>query len=195
MRFELVLLGLILTIIGLALLMHKIYLKRIYSHVNETVDGDFNMEDLLTHLRLPQGSNFNTIMLASWMLLFVGAAYLFFQTPSIFQDLNYFRKATSIASAWYGMIIFGWGAMIPAFFLSFGLTKIYRYYIIHPRIKKMMAFLAPLLLTISISISIYLGSIYPATSEMVWFGGYFALLAPLILLLSPVFLNLKEGVI
>jgi len=55
--------------------------------------------------------------------------------------------------------------------------------------------MAPVLLTISISISIYLGSIYPATSEMVWFGGYFALLAPLILLLSPVFLNLKEGVI
>lgn len=194
MRFEVVLLGLILTIIGLALLMHKIYLKRIYSHVSKTVDGDFNMEDLLTHLRLPQGSNFNTIMLASWMLLFVGAAYLFFQTPSIFQDVNYFRKATSIASAWYGVIIFGWGVMIPAFFLSIGLTEIYRYYIIHPKVKKMMAFLAPILLTSSILISIYLGTIYPMTDQMIWFCGYFALMAPLILLLSPVFLGVKEGI-
>lgn len=194
MKIEVILLGLILGFICLALVLHKIYLSRIYSRVRETTEGDFKMEDLLAHLELPQGSNFNTIMFASWLLFFVGAAYLFFQTPSIFQDMNYFRKATWIASAWYGMIIFGWGVMALGFSLAFGLTKIYKYYIIHPRVKKMMAFLAPLLLTISILISIYMGSIYPATSEMVWFGGYFALLAPMILLLSPVFLNLKEGV-
>lgn len=195
MKIEVILLGLMLALLCLALLLHKVYLDRIYSQVRRTTEGDFEMEDLLTHLRLPQGSNFNTIIIASWLLFFVGTAYLFFQTPSIFQEMNYFRQATWIASAWYGMTIFGWGVMALGFSLAFVVTRIYRYYIIHPQVKKMMAFMAPVLLTISISISIYLGSIYPATSEMVWFGGYFALLAPLILLLSPVFLNLKEGVI
>lgn len=194
MRFEFLLLGLILAFMGLAIVMHKIYLDRIYSQVRETTDSDFKMADLLTHLKLPQGSNFNTIMLASWLLFFVGTAYLFFQTPSIFQDANYFQKATWIASEWYGMIIFGWGIMALTCILAFAVPKIYGYYIIHIMIKKMMTVLAPILLIVSLLISIYLGTIYPKTNEMFWFCGYFSLLATLILLLSPVFLSIRGGV-
>ena len=193
MRMELLLLGLILTIMGLAMAIHKTYLDRIYLRVRKTTDGNFEMAELKAHLELPQGSNFNTMMLLSWLLFFVGIAYLFFQTPAIFQDWNYFSLAR-IASAWYGMIIFGWGVMGLTFILAVAIPAIYKYYIIHRMVKKMMAFLAPLLLTISIVISLYLGAIYPRTDEVIWYWGYFALLAPLILLLSPVFLSIKGGV-
>lgn len=192
MRYELILLGLMLALLSLALLLHKVYLDRIYGQVRRTTEGDFEMEDLLRHLRLPQGSNFNTIIIASWLLFFVGTAYLFFQTPSIFQGVNYFRLAP-LASTWYGMIVFGWGVMALVFILALFIPKIYGYYIIHGQIKKMMAFLAPPLLTSSIVISIYLGTIYPRTDEFVWFCGYLALLATLLFLLSPVFLSIKEG--
>lgn len=193
MRWELHLLGLILILMGLALVIHKTYLDRIYLRVRETTDGDFEMAELKTHLELPQGSNFNTMMLLSWMLFSVSIAYLFFLTPAIFQDLNYFRLPW-IASDWYGMIIFGWGVMCLTFILAVSIPKIYKYYIIHGMVKRTMAFLAPLLLTISILLSLYLGTIYPRTDDMIWFCGYFALLAPLILLLSPVFLSIKGGV-
>ncbi|HPE64071.1 MAG TPA: hypothetical protein PLQ49_08200 [Methanothrix sp.] len=193
MRLELLLLGLILAILGLAMVIHKTCLDRIYHRVRKTTDGNFEMEELKKHLELPQGSNFNTMMLLSWLLFFVGMAYLFFQTPAIFQNWNYFQLPR-IASAWYGMIIFGWGVMGLTFIPAVVIPEIYKYYIIHGTIKKMMTFLAPLLLTISILLSLYLGAIYPRTDDMIWYCGYFALLAPLILLLSPVFLSIKGGV-
>lgn len=68
MRLELLLLGLILAILGLAMVIHKTCLDRIYHRVRKTTDGNFEMEELKKHLELPQGSNFNTMMLLSWLL-------------------------------------------------------------------------------------------------------------------------------
>lgn len=188
----------ILIIMATALIINHLYINKIYRNVknsnDETIDGDFKKEELLTHLELPQGSNFNTFMIASWMLFFVALAFLFFQIPGT--SPWYYFQAIQIASSEFGLIAFGIVVMIVTALASFNIPKVYRYYVVSRGTKALMVNFALPLLMISIAISIYLGTIYPQSDEqswdIFWILGYVTLLAPLLLLITPIVCSLKE---
>jgi hypothetical protein len=188
----------ILVVMAAALIINHLYINKIYRNVkksnDKTIDGGFKKEELLTHLELPQGSNFNTFMIASWMLFFVALAFLFFQTPGT--SPWYYFQAIQIASSEFGLIVFGLAVMIVTALAAFSIPKVYRYYIVSRGIKALMVKFALPLLMISIAISIYLGTVYPQANEqswdIFWILGYATLLAPLLLLIMPIICSLKE---
>ena len=184
----------ILAIIAAALVFHYLYMDKIYRKVRDTSDSGFKKEELLTDLELPQGSNFNTFMIASWMLFFVALAFLFFQTPGT--SPWYYFQAIHIASSEFGLTVFGIVVMIVTAVAAFNIPKVYRYYVVPRSIKALMVNFALPLLMISIAISIYLGTVYPQADvqswDLFWVLGYFTLVAPLILLIMPIVCSLKE---
>ena len=184
----------ILAIIAAALVSHYLYMDKIYRKVRDTSDSGFKKEELLTDLELPQGSNFNTFMIASWMLFFVALAFLFFQTPGT--SPWYYFQAIHIASSEFGLTVFGIVVMIVTAVAAFNIPKVYRYYVVPRSIKALMVNFALPLLMISIAISIYLGTVYPQADvqswDLFWVLGYFTLVAPLILLIMPIVCSLEE---
>jgi hypothetical protein len=180
----------ILAIMAGVLVFHTLYINKIYGKVKETSDSGFKKEELLTYLELPQGSNFNTFMIASWMLFFVALAFLFFQTPGMFPW--YYFQVIQIASSEFGLIAFGLAVMVITGLAAFNIPKVYRYYIVSRSIKALMVSLALPLLMISIAVSIYLGTIYPQADDLFWSLGYVTLVASLILLIMPIVCSLKE---
>lgn len=184
----------ILSIIAAALVFHYLYMDKIYRKVRDTSDSGFKKEELLTDLELPQGSNFNTFMIASWMLFFVALAFLFFQTPGT--SPWYYFQAIHIASSEFGLTVFGIVVMIVTAVAAFNIPKVYRYYVVPRSIKALMVNFALPLLMISIAISIYLGTVYPQADvqswDLFWVLGYFTLVAPLILLIMPIVCSLEE---
>jgi hypothetical protein len=184
----------ILAIIAAALVSHYLYMDKIYRKVRDTSDSSFEKEELLTDLELPQGSNFNTFMIASWMLFFVALSFLFFQTPGT--SPWYYFQAIHIASSEFGLTVFGIVVMIVTAVAAFNIPKVYRYYVVPRSIKALMVNFALPLLMISIAISIYLGTVYPQADvqswDLFWVLGYFTLVAPLILLIMPIVCSLEE---
>jgi hypothetical protein len=184
----------ILAIIAAALVSHYLYMDKIYIKVRDTSDSSFEKEELLTDLELPQGSNFNTFMIASWMLFFVALSFLFFQTPGT--SPWYYFQAIHIASSEFGLTVFGIVVMIVTAVAAFNIPKVYRYYVVPRSIKALMVNFALPLLMISIAISIYLGTVYPQADvqswDLFWVLGYFTLVAPLILLIMPIVCSLEE---
>ena len=184
----------ILAIIAAALVFHYLYMDKIYRKVRDTSDSGFKKEELLTDLELPQGSNFNTFMIASWMLFFVALSFLFFQTPGT--SPWYYFQAIHIASSEFGLTVFGIVVMIVTATAAFNIPKVYRYYVVPRSIKALMVNFALPLLMISIAISIYLGTVYPQADvqswDLFWVLGYFTLVAPLILLIMPIVCSLEE---
>jgi hypothetical protein len=169
-------------------------MDKIYRKVRDTSDSGFKKEELLTDLELPQGSNFNTFMIASWMLFFVALSFLFFQTPGT--SPWYYFQAIHIASSEFGLTVFGIVVMIVTAVAAFNIPKVYRYYVVPRSIKALMVNFALPLLMISIAISIYLGTVYPQADvqswDLFWVLGYFTLVAPLILLIMPIVCSLEE---
>jgi hypothetical protein len=186
MRYEMELLVLPAGILLLAIFFHFAYLNRIKSRISMTVDSKVRMNDLKRALQTPQGSSFNTLLLSSWSLFFVALVFLYFLTPTIFPRLNYFQIPV-VASAEFGLIILGVAVIALTGLLAFGITQIYGYYAVSGSLKTVIIYLAPLLLIISISISIYLATVYPMTNKNSWNLGYLTLVASQILLLLPVF--------
>ncbi len=180
----------ILAIMAGVLVFHSMYINKIYGKVKETSDSGFKKEELLTYLELPQGSNFNTFMIASWMLFFVALAFLFFQTPGT--SPWYYFQVIQIASSEFGLIVFGLAVMVITALAAFSIPRVYRYYIISRSIKSLMVYFALPLLMISIAVSIYLGTIYPQADDFFWSLGYVTLVASLILLIMPIVSSLKE---
>lgn len=184
----------ILAIMAAALVFHYLYIDKIYRKVRDTSDSGFKKEELLADLELPQGSNFNTFMIASWMLFFVALAFLFFQTPGT--SPWYYFQAIHIASSEFGLTVFGIVVMIVTAVAAFNIPKVYRYYVVPRSIKALMVNFALPQLMISIAISIYLGTVYPQADvqswDLFWVLGYFTLVAPLILLIMPIVCSLEE---
>jgi len=180
----------ILVIMAGVLVFHYLYVDKIYKKVKSTSNSGFKKEELLTYLELPQGSNFNTFMIASWMLFFVALAFLFFQTPGT--SPWYYFQVIQIASSEFGLIAFGLAVMVITALAAFNIPKVYRYYIVSRSIKALMVNFSLLLIMISIALSIYIGTIYPQVDDLSWSLGYVTLLASLILLIMPIVCSLKE---
>jgi hypothetical protein len=191
-RYETFLLTLLLGILLLGLGLHWAYLKRIKTRVMNTAGSDFHEEDLKRVLRMPQGSNFNTIMLSCWCLYFVALAFLYFLTPQIFTQWNYFRLS-AVASSYLGPIVLASGTVILTGVVAFSIPKIYRYYEIGKDRKEMMAIFTPLMLLISLLCAMHLGIIYPNSDFSFWILGYTALFLSQLLLMLPVFSGFLEG--
>jgi hypothetical protein len=193
MRYEISLLLLMIGALAAGLAMHWFYLKRMDSKVRAVSSSDFDIKALKAVLRLHQGSNFNTMAIASWSLFFVGLAFLYFLTPELFPSRNYFIGASGPASLDLGLLIFALAVILLTSMLALIIPRGYRYYAISRRQKQMIVPLALLLPLISIAAASYLGTIYPEADETAWNLGYLALLSSLVLLMLPIALGFKEA--
>ena len=199
MTYSYYLIGLVLFVVLLAggALFHKLNLVRTYNRLS-SVSGGVSKEKMKVEEALftPQGSNFNAAAISAWMLLFVALAYFYFLTPRVFPDLNYFLVA-DLASGPLGLFIFGLMIMLvvgPVGVASLGLMKFYGFYEMSRGMKAAIMLTVPVLM-ISISLSVYLGTLYPAGDAT---GLKAAALATILLsqivLLSPVYIDTWEAV-
>jgi len=183
-ELRMILLIILAAVLIIGLLAHMHYFVRITNHIKRTSDRAFQQEDLKIALRIHQGSNFNVVMLFSWCLLVVAAAFLYFLTPEIFPNWNYF-SFPQVASDSFGLAYFGAALIVlPGILIAIFIPKGYEYYPISRHLKQATLFV-PLFLLTSISCSIYLGTIYPVTDKSFWYLGYATLIAALIIMLSP----------
>jgi hypothetical protein len=190
-RYEISLLILLALVAIIGQLFHASYISRIARHVRKTTDESFSRNDLVRALHISQGSNFNTVMIFSWCLLLVAFVFLYFLTPTIFPEWNYFRFS-QVASYSFGPAIFGVVVvLILGSLVSVHIPRAYSSYLISNDLKK-INLLIPLFLIGSIMCSIHLGTIYPGVSSMYWNAGYVAIFLSLILLLSPIILGFFE---
>jgi len=180
----------LLAIMLLSLVLHWMYLRMIESKVKRTSDSEFEFEDLLGSLHISQGSNFNTVMIASWCLFCVALVFLYFLTPSIFPHWNYF-KVPRIASWSWGFATLGIAVLIPSALISAFVPRAYSYYQIHRSVKR-TSIAIPVFLIVSILCSFDLGTIYPSVDRVFWDLGYLMLLISLILMVAPVFIGFLE---
>lgn len=170
-------------IVGLILHMH--YFVRVADHVKKTSDRAFQRKDLMATLQIHQGSNFNNVMLFSWSIFLVAFAFLYFMTPNILGTVNYF-SFPQVASDSLGLLYFGSAVIIiPGILIALFVPQSYKYYHISAQMKQ-LTLLTPLFLVASIACSVYLGTIYPQTSNFYWYLGFVALLISLALMLAPV---------
>jgi hypothetical protein len=190
--YEISLLLLLVIVAVLALIFHYLYLWRIRNNVrNTSPDRAFQKKELKNSIQIPQGSNFNVIALLSWNLLLVALLFLYFFTPRIFPEWNYFRWP-QVASNSYGLAILGIAVMlIPGLLVSIHVPRVYGYYLISRWLKE-LNLLTPILLIISILCSVSLATMYPATDSQIWIIGYATLFAALAILLAPVFVGFGE---
>lgn len=189
-RYEISLLILIIVVI-LGFISHMGYWIRVSSHVRDTADNDFGRQDLRKALHMHQGSNFNVVLLTSWSLFLVALVFLYFMTPEIFHDLNYFRFPR-LASENFGLAVLGAAIiLLPGSLVALFVPRAYSYYLITRKLKKLSLF-APMLLIVSIFCSINLGTIYPNTDSFYWNLGYATLLLALIILLAPLIIGFAE---
>lgn len=196
MSNEISLLGLVAAIFLLGLILHSVYIKSLERKLRAKAGGNFDISSLRSALQVHQGSNFNTMMLAAWSLFFVSLAFLYFLTPTIFPEFNYFKFA-QIASDWWGLAGFGVLIVIITLLLAFAIPNVslpwtYRFYVIPRHLKKILTPVVPILLIISISSSLYLGTIYPSVDSFFWNMGYAAMLAAQLLLILPLFIGVLE---
>ena len=169
---------------------HLMYLRKIESIVKITADSDFDFRDLMRSLHISQGSNFNTMMIFSWSLFFVASAFLYFLTPNIFPEWNYF-KIPQMASWDWGFAVMGIAVLVPGILISIFIPRVYSYHTIHKGLKN-VAIIVPILLTLSILCSVNLGTIYPAIDKFSWDLGYLMLLLALVLMIMPIFTSFLE---
>ncbi len=186
MMYEIELLAILAGIMLLGGLLHFAYLNMIRARLNKIVSSNVEINDLKKALHISQGSNFNTVLLSSWSLFFVALVFLYFLTPTIFENWNYFQIPAA-ASYEFGLIILGAAVILLTGLLAFSIPRIYGYYVIPRALKNIIVYFVPLLLVISISISIYIGTIYPLKDNSFWNLGYLTLIASQIMLLLPVF--------
>ena len=124
-------------------------------------------------MTVSQGSNFTALALASWIMLFVAVAYLYLLVPTIL-PFSYMDIA-ELASNTLGFAIFGLlVACLAAAIILFldklpedhrelKLTELYSFYSISKSMKKMIG-MTVIALCISVLLSAYIGTIYPAHS-------------------------------
>ena len=191
------LIGLVLFVVLLAggALLHRLNLVRTYNRILP-VSGGVSKEKVEEALFTHQGSNFNAAAISAWMLLFVALAYFYFLTPRVFPDLNYFLVA-DLASGPLGLFIFGLMVMLVTGLVgvaSLGLMKFYGFYEMSRGMKAAIMLTVPVLM-ISISLSVYLGTLYPAGDATGLKAAALAtLLLSQIILLSPVYIDTWEAV-
>ncbi|MBN1324053.1 MAG: hypothetical protein JW986_08695 [Methanotrichaceae archaeon] len=183
---------------------HLLNVRRIHGRIERLESKAVPMEKLLPDLYSCQGSNFNSLILAAWILFLAGAAFLYLLTPAVFPDGNYFAFLPGLSSSWVGLVIFGLlgylimilvivgGEKLPESCRCFRLAELYGYYTLSRNEKRVMIAAIPLL-WISILISTHMATVYPELWAAEWWTAFLLLLASLVLLIWPVAKEMFEG--
>jgi hypothetical protein len=163
-------LGLILII---AAFLHINNIQNVHKLMGILQKKTVDKSNLYKELTVSQGSNFTALAFASWIMLFVAAAFPYFLVPTVHSFS--FMDVAELASNPFGFaafgIIIGLLAAIIIFFLDklpedkrvFKLTELYSFYSISKGLKKMIG-LTLIALYGSVILSAYVGSIYPDRS-------------------------------
>jgi len=170
--------GTIVLAIGLVLAgaLHINNLNKVHKLMGVLQKKIVSKSHLYKEMTVAQGSNFTALALASWIMLFVGIAYLYILVPT-FLPVSY-MEISELASNSMGFAIFGLSiALLVAIIIlfvdklpenirEFKLTELYSFYSISKATKKMIG-LTTILLSFSVVLSAYLGTIYPNRSAVV----------------------------
>jgi uncharacterized integral membrane protein len=183
--------------------LHLWNLERIHRKITVLKGYQVTKDDLYKEISIPQGSNFSSLAMTAWMLLFVAIAFLYFLTPSVFAGFNYFQ-VPSLASnplgfLILGVIVSGGIALIvvglnrlPERYGAIKFADLYSFYQISKRTKTLIA-LTVLWLWLSICSSTYLGTIYPEQSDFMVEAAFVLLFGSLLVLISPIIKEAMEG--
>lgn len=157
---------------------------------------------LYAEMTVSQGSNFTALAFASWIMLFVAITYLYLLVPT-YLPYSYMQVA-SLASNQMGFAILGIAAgLLAAAIILFldklpedrrelRLTEIYSFYAISKSAKKLIA-ITLFALAASIVLSAYLGTIFPAQSEIAKLGSLLLLLLSAGILVMPIYKETLEA--
>ena len=194
-----ILLAIILILAGI---LHVINLNRVHKLMIVLQKKAVSKALLYKEMTVSQGSNFTALALASWIMLFVAIAYLFLLVPT-YLPFSY-MSVGELASNPMGFAIFGIfvalfvTAMIllldklPEDHREFKLTELYSFYSISKTMKKMIG-LTVIVLCISILLSAYIGTIYPARSAHSEFISLMLLILSTGILVMPVYKEAWEA--
>jgi len=158
-----------------AAILHINNLKRVHKlmavlqHKKEVSKAIFYKE-----MTVPQGSNFTALALAAWIMLTVAVAYLYLLVPTIlpfsYMDIAELASST-LGFAIFGLLVAGLaGAIIlfldklPEDHRDLRLMELYSFYSITKTMKKTIS-MTVIALCISVLLSAYIGTIYPAHSQ------------------------------
>lgn len=157
---------------------------------------------LYKEMTVAQGSNFTALALASWIMLFVAIAFLYMLVPT-FLPVSYMEIA-ELASNSMGFAIFGLSiALLVAIIIlfvdklpedirEFKLTELYSFYSISKAMKKIIG-LTTILLSFSVILSAYLGTIYPNRSAVVEIISLLLLIVSAAILIMPIYKEAWEA--
>jgi hypothetical protein len=158
-----------------AAILHINNLKRVHKlmavlqHKKEVSKAIFYKE-----MTVSQGSNFTSLALAAWIMLSVAIAYLYLLVPTIipFSYMSIAELASNaLGFAIFGILVAGLSAAIILFLdklpqdhRDLKLMELYSFYSISKTMKKMIS-MTVIALCISVLLSAYIGTIFPAHSQ------------------------------
>jgi hypothetical protein len=196
--------GTIVLAIGLVLAgaLHINNLNKVHKLMGVLQKKTVSKSLLYKEMTVAQGSNFTALALASWIMLFVAIAFLYMLVPT-FLPVNYMEIA-ELASNSMGFAIFGLStALLVAIIIlfidklpedtrEFKLTELYSFYSISKAMKKMIG-LTVILLSFSVILSAYLGTIYPDRSVVVELISLLLLIVSAAILIMPIYKEAWEA--
>lgn len=196
--------GTIVLAIGLVLAgaLHINNLKKVHKLMGVLQKKTVSKSHLYKEMTVAQGSNFTALALASWIMLFVAIAFLYMLVPT-FLPVSYMQIA-DLASNSMGFAIFGMSiALLVAIIIlfvdklpenirEFKLTELYSFYSISKAMKKMIG-LTTILLSFSVILSAYLGTIYPNRSAVVEFISLLLIIVSAAILILPIYKEAWEA--
>lgn len=155
--------------------LHIYNLWRVHRKIESLEHSRITKESFYNEVAIDQGSNFSALAFASWLMLIVAIAYLYFLVPTIFATS--YMQIPELASSPFGFVSFGLvfalGAAVlilgfdklPESYREFKLTELYSFYSISKKAKRMIVLTIPAL-CVSIFCSAYIGTIYPEHSPL-----------------------------
>ncbi|OPY53374.1 MAG: hypothetical protein A4E49_01482 [Methanosaeta sp. PtaU1.Bin112] len=190
--------GTIALAIGLVLAgaLHIYNLNKVHKLMVILQKKTVSKSNLYKEMTVAQGSNFTALALTSWIMLFVAIAFLYLLVPTVL-PFSY-MKIAELASNPMGFTIFGLSiALLVAIIIlfvdklpedlrEFKLTELYSFYSISKATKKMIG-LATVLLSLSVILSAYLGTIYPSRSSSIEFISLLLIIASAFILIMPIY--------
>jgi len=196
--------GTIVLAVGLILagVLHINNLNKVHKLVAILQKKTVSKAHLYKEMTVSQGSNFNALAIASWIMLFVAIAYLYLLVPTFF-SFSYLDIA-ELASNSMGFFIFGilvaLLAAIVILFLDklpedhreFRVTELYSFYAISKTTKKMIG-LTVIALCISVILSAYVGIIYPEKSIAIQLISLILLIISAAILTMPIYREAGEA--
>lgn len=157
---------------------------------------------LYTEMTVPQGINFTALALASWIMLFVAVAYLYLLVPTVlpFSYMSIGELASNdLGFAVFGLIVAFLVAMIiliidklPEDHRELKLTELYSFYSISKRMKGLIG-MTVIALCVSVLLSAYIGTIYPAHSLPAELFSLMIVLVSAAILVMPVYKEAWEA--